>query len=134
MKSFGKDRALAAIAVVLVVAAIIRGLFMIGPLDGQRKRKFDDKRTADLQQVATLIDYYYTTHHELPEYIGMVYRETGINRLPLDPETGESYSYRIISSDSYELCAKFSMKSDDRTDFRWAHNTGKTCYRLSVRH
>ncbi len=134
MKSFGKDRVLAAVAVVLVVAAVIRGLFMIGPLDEQRKRKFDDKRKADLQQVVTLIDYYYSTHHELPEHIGVVFKETGINSLPLDPETGESYSYRIISADTYELCAKFSMKSDDRTDFRWAHNTGKTCYRLSVRH
>jgi hypothetical protein len=134
MSRFSKDSLLAAIASVLVVAAVIRGLFMIGPLDEQRKRKFDEKRIADLQQASTSINYYYSTHHELPEHLTALAGEPGLKIQLIDPETSDPYSYKKLSADTYELCAKFSMESDDRMDFRWSHKAGKTCYRLTVRH
>jgi hypothetical protein len=132
MKRSHQEKVLAFIITLAVVAVIIKGLFMIGPLEEQRKRRFDDKRVSDLQQIESSIHYYYNENYVLPESLAELSRKRSINGSTTDPESGKPYSYRVISSDTYELCVEFSGKSFDLAEERWGHNPGKKCFRRNV--
>jgi len=133
MKPVGKDGVLGIVVSLLVVAAVVRGLFMIGPIDEQRNRKFDERRLSDLQRIVSSVEFYYRTHQELPENLDVLAKQPA-SRVPLfDPESGKPYGYRRLSPDSYELCATFALESDESTALRWSHKAGPACFRLSVR-
>jgi hypothetical protein len=132
MMNAGKERLLAAAFTLLVIAAVIRALFMIGPIGEQRQRKFDEKRLSDLQRISSSINYYFTTHSELPGQLDVLVKEAGMNIPIRDPETGKLYEYHKISSERYELCATFSLGSGDQTELRWSHKAGHACFSMSV--
>lgn len=129
--------------VVLVVTAVITGLFMLGPPVEERRRKLDARRVADLRGAARAVDRYWTTRYALPPSLEALSEERDISLSLLDPETGQPYQYRVLEGDAYELCANFSQ--DDLEDKRttlspaigserfspfWAHGAGRHCYRL----
>lgn len=133
MKRVGKDGVLGIVVSLLVAGAVVRGLFMIGPIDEQRNRKFDERRLSDLRQIVSSVEFYDRTHHKLPESLDVLAELPG-SRVPLlDPESGKPYGYRRLSPDSYELCATFAGESDESTALRWSHKAGRACFRLSVR-
>ncbi|HHE32948.1 MAG TPA: hypothetical protein ENL07_10105 [Chlorobaculum parvum] len=125
MKPVGKDGVLGIVVSLLVVAAVVRGLFMIGPIDEQR--------LSDLQRIVSSVEFYYRTHQELPENLDVLAKQPA-SRVPLfDPESGKPYGYRRLSPNTYELCATFALESDESTALRWSHKSGQACFRLSVR-
>ncbi|MBF0585402.1 hypothetical protein INT08_03185 [Prosthecochloris sp. N3] len=133
MKRVGKGWVLGVAVSLLVAAAVVRGLFMIGPIEEQRNRRFDERRLADLQRIASSVEFYYRSYDELPESLNALERlpESRVPRL--DPESGEPYTYRRISAEFYELCATFALESGESTGLRWAHKAGPACFRLRVR-
>ncbi|ARM30802.1 hypothetical protein [Prosthecochloris sp. HL-130-GSB] len=132
MRLAGKGWILAIAVSLLVAAAVVRGLVMIGPIDEQRSRKFDQRRLSDLQRIASAVELYYRTYDELPDSLGVLETLPGSASL-LDPESGKPYTYRPVSADSYELCAVFALESDESTALRWSHKAGPACFRLKVR-
>ena len=133
MRLFGNGWMLGIAVSLLVAAAVVRGLFMIGPIEEQRKRKFDERRLSDLQRIASSVEFYYRTHDELPDNLDVLATlpEGSVPRM--DPESGKPYTYRRISADSYELCATFALASDESMPLRWAHKAGPACFRHRVR-
>lgn len=133
MRRAGKEGLLAVVVSLLVVAAVVRGLVMIGPIDEQRDRKFDERRLSDIQRIAASVEFYYRDHHELPGSLAVLATLPGA-KLPLaDPQTGKAYGYHRLSADTYELCATFALQSGESTPLRWAHKAGQACFRLNVR-
>ncbi|MBN1929528.1 MAG: hypothetical protein JW764_08305 [Chlorobiaceae bacterium] len=134
MKRIGKDGVLGIVVSLLVVVAVVRGLFLIGPIDEQRNRKFDERRLSDLQRIVSSVEFYYRTHHELPDSLDALATLPG-SRIPLvDPESGKPYGYRRLSPETYELCASFALESDESTALRWSHKAGTACFHQRVRH
>lgn len=133
MKITWNSRVLAAIVSAAVVAVVIRALVLIGPIGEQRKMKFDARRVSDFQQIASSIDAYAGTHKALPESLRKLEKEQGLPLPIIDQETGKAYTYKVISDDTYELCAQFSGESRERFDYRWGHKAGPACFRLRVR-
>jgi len=92
--------------VVLVLAAIISSFFMVDSPVTSRMRNFDRQRVDNLNSLTYMIDSDYNNTKALPASLSGAKYE-GI----IDPETKQPYEYRVISADSYELCATFSLKA-----------------------
>lgn len=126
-------------ATVVVVAAIVLGFFHIELPEERRAVLFDQERVQDLQDIQFRVGEYYRAKQELPtsltalETIGFGYE------LPTDPETEAVYEYRVLTTESFELCATF--ETDSATEERarssarpfgiegnWEHGAGYTCF------
>jgi len=135
------SRALVAIASVVMLAAVISGIFVLGSPTHQRALKLDDQRTSGLSMLSSAINAYRSEHQALPAGLQAV----GFgNRTFKDPVSAVPYEYIITGSDSYQLCAIFidasapdgygergSFTSTNNT--RWQHPAGRHCFVFSIR-
>ena len=70
----------------------------------------------------------------LPESLEELSREPGV-RVSSDPDTGESYRYRTLGADEFELCATFARASEPQPGSGvdvWQHPAGAHCFMLKV--
>lgn len=111
-------RVLAGAVSLLVAAAATLGLLIAGSPSRERERQFDNDRVADLSAIASAADSVYVNEGRLPDSLdelerlaseGKVYRADTV-----DPQTGVPYGYRTITTETYELCAVFSLPSADK--------------------
>jgi hypothetical protein len=135
VRNAGKGIFVASVAV--VVTAVIGGLILLGSPTQERMRRLDARRVVDLRAVASAVDLYWTRHGSLPSSPEELSKEPGVSVKPLDPETGHRYEYRILSGNTYELCAHFAHDAAEEQgtlhkDF-WSHGAGRQCFRLEVR-
>ena len=127
--------------VVLVLAAVVSGLFIIGSPAEQRLQRFDQQRVNDLQNITWQIENYYRTNEELPKSLDEL--DISDPRMVLqDPETAERYNYEIIADKEYKLCAKFNLSSEESDssyrypvakDYDWSHPEGEYCFKRDVK-
>lgn len=137
----------------VIILGIALGFLAAGSPETERKRTFDDRRASDLSNLASCIDQYAGEYGRLPETITTLEKSNGSNYFcsfsKNDPETGDAYAYHIIipsrvvettTEAEYELCANFSLPSDEtvnqNTSYlyngtasgKWsAHNAGLEC-------
>lgn len=127
----------AAVAVV-VAAAIIGGIMMLGSPAQARLERLDERRVEDLGALSGAIDFYWTRRGGLPTALDSLRLEPGAAAAPMrDPGTGAWYEYQPVSAREYEVCASFDRPSpprtDDRADLFWSHGVGRQCFRREVR-
>jgi type II secretory pathway pseudopilin PulG len=129
----------------VVVAAVVVGVYLAGSPATRRARRFDDLRVRDLRRLSAAIDQYRRESGSLPVDLDVLGRNPRTTAKLTDPETSARYEYRVIehTSDrpSYELCASFGTEtgeglanrrsSEDRNDFWW-HRTGRQCFVIEV--
>jgi len=125
-------KAVAAVAVLVVLGALGAGFYLVGPPADARARRLDGRREHDLRQLRLAIDLYWTRHNILPASLDDLAREAGTGIYSRDPETGEPYAYSVKPADTYEVCAAFTRDSEARGDF-WSHGAGKQCFRIIAR-
>lgn len=118
-----------------VITAVVAGLAILGSPVEERRLRMDEKRIADLQMLASVIDSYRARDRRFPASPGELEREGGGLRTR-DPRTGRSYEYRVLDTVQYELCAHFERSSaeagTDRAGF-WYHGRGRTCFRMDAK-
>ncbi len=130
------------IVVAFVTITAIGGLWTAGSPAKERARRFDDRRISELQSISYAIDNYWNLKKALPRDLETLSaeRDTNISSI-LDPETSSPYEYIITDTDSYELCATFTMPTSPEsneayaptgTEF-WQHGEGRTCFPVDVR-
>ena len=128
----------------VVLASIVSGFFIIGTPAVQRDRRFDEERVSDLQMLQSEIVSYWDQKNVLPQNLSDLENSISGFTVQKDPETAESYEYRVIDSLTFELCATFKRSSNDSgvvsvtTDPRlyrgissrqnWEHEVGRTCF------
>ena len=128
----------------VVLASIISGFFIIGTPAVQRDRRFDEERVSDLQILQSEIVSYWDRKDALPQNLSDLENSISGFTVQKDPETAESYEYRVIDSLTFELCATFKRSNNDfgvvsvTTDphlYRgissrqnWEHGEGRTCF------
>ena len=118
--------AYASIAVVAIAIAI--GLYLSGSPGEQRLRRLDERRVADLQQLASAIQVYHRQTGQLPPDLERLVDGRRLSSLPRDPVTDAPYELRITADERFELCAEFSRASvAERADDFWSHGPGRKC-------
>jgi len=128
---------LAATVVAVVAVAVVAGLILLGSPAQERMRKLDARRVSDLREAANAVDFHWTRHGCLPSSLEELSRKPGVHVKLLDPETEQPYEYRVLSGNTYELCAHFAHDTAEEhnalhKDF-WSHGSGRYCFRLEVK-
>jgi hypothetical protein len=136
-RSEGSTR-LAIVLSVAVAAAVAAAIVMIDP-PAQRQRRLDERRVADLMEIFQQINTYWNRHGAFPSDLAELDSEPGFDTPPREPGTSTPYGYEVKDTDSYQLCANFSLDTGalrypqwDRNGSKWAHPAGRFCFDLDV--
>ena len=136
------------LVIAVVLGAVVFGFTMVGTPNHARKLRFDQTRVNNLQDIQSEIIYYWQNAHKLPENIAQLnssnsrYGSQYIK--PVDPVTGEDYTYKATGAEEFMLCATFDLSSEDpwatnRTapkanyEFEsWDHEAGSQCFTRKI--
>lgn len=92
----------------VVIVAIVAGFFIIGTPQEARQYRLDEQKVSDLQNIQWQLVNYWQQKQVLPTTLGELTDPISGFVVPLDPQTGEQYSYERVSQTSFELCAIFN--------------------------
>ncbi len=105
-KKFGPRVVSGSLVSLLVLIVVILGFVVFGGPSTQRDKGLDRARANDIQLLQSQIDGYYFEQGSLPKDLSGL-SAIGVSSMPKDPQTGESYEYKVTGKDSYQLCANF---------------------------
>jgi uncharacterized protein DUF5671 len=116
-----------------VALAIVLGFLSLGRPSVQRLVQADNKRVANLGELANQIkSKWMSSNHVLPSNIDGVPSASFLK----DPVTHAPYEYRAKGANKYELCATFSTDTRQDTpqgeDAFWNHPKGHFCFALDA--
>jgi hypothetical protein len=119
---------------VVVAAAVVAGFLVMGSPGEVRLRRLDERRVGHIRQIARSVALFWTVNDHLPESLGQLSEVGGVAETPSDPESGAPYSYRVIDSVRYELCAEFARRTEGLAlrpaEQLWSHGQGRQCFEL----
>lgn len=130
----------------IVAVSVISGFFVAGSPFRERLRKFDERRVQDLQNIQWQIVNYWQRKEKLPAALEGLRDDISGYVVPVDPESGSSYPYRVLDDFQFELCADFKAESREiplgaaKPVFpegrgfseSWTHGIGKTCFSRTI--
>lgn len=133
-------RTLAVVSGVIVVGAIVGGLFLIGSPGEARSAKLDARRVSDLRSIAQGIDAHWNRRGSLPADVAELEEILPHGVTLADPETNQPYTYRPVDDGVYELCAVFETdctEHERRCARDWSrdvrignHGMGEQCFEV----
>jgi hypothetical protein len=132
-------------ATVVVLIAIIWGIWLTGSPLSERERKFDERRVEQLRAISNEIRSITlgknisrpTDEIELERPLPQTLQEVVDNAVyqkPVitDPETGAAFEYSVQDATHYQLCAVFNAIRDEQFDIFWNHPAGRHCFDVDV--
>jgi hypothetical protein len=143
-------RTVAGVTALVVLIAIITGFFIVGSPAKQRAQRFDDRRLSDLQSIQWQVVAYWQNTGHLPEMTDDLIDSLTGSTVPIDPETGEAYTYTKENDLSFTLCATFALDAKEdgsigarprmidapilelKGDQHWDHAAGRTCFTRTI--
>jgi hypothetical protein len=135
-------RALLLGAVATLVAGVVGvAVLVVDSPAEERRRRLDERRVADLTELAGAIDSYRAREGVLPADLDALAGWQGFDPPAADPETAAPYRYRITGERTYELCATFVTATQDRRprpvrsrrQAFWHHPAGDHCFVLEAK-
>ena len=134
------------VIVAAVIAAVLWGFAVIGSPFQQRNKRFDEIRVNDLSAIQNYVTNYWQNKGMLPANLSNLDDSLLGIIVPVDPETGEPYEYRVTNdlTLTFELCATFVAESTDdqraipqiypprSKDYNWQHGAGFTCFERKI--
>lgn len=134
------SKILVAASSLIMAAVIVSGFFIVGNPWDERKGRFDDQRLFDLQNLQGQIINYWQLKEKLPEKLDDLKDDVSGFVPPKDPETDASYEYRSAGKTAFELCAAFTLSSDERKGRpqysfgkdSWSHAEGRHCFSRTI--
>lgn len=132
---------------IAVIATIISGVLIMGTPSQVRMYKLDASRVSDLQSIQWQVVNYWQSKEALPNNLTELSDPISGYSLPVDPETGESYTYKYVSTYTFELCANFAAQSQEGTQQAsiarptkyggieqdsWWHTEGENCFTRTI--
>ncbi|MCB9802701.1 hypothetical protein H6761_01615 [Candidatus Nomurabacteria bacterium] len=137
---------IAATLLVIMVASIVWGFFLIGAPSQQRDHRFDEQRVQDLQLLQSQIINYWQNKEVLPTELSQLENDISGYQVANDPETKADYQYQVLGDLSFELCADFTTNSEDFVNGsqaaryyypsidsqNWEHKSEKTCFERTI--
>lgn len=99
--------------IVLTIAVIVSGFFIIGSPAHVRDLRYDDQKVSDLQNIQYQVLNYWQTKRALPTDLAVLADPLSGNTVPVDPQSNESYTYKTTGALSFQLCATFNAPTPD---------------------
>ena len=131
----------------VIFASIIYGVMLIGSPALQKAKQLDDQRVNDLSSIQNQIVYtQWETKGTVPTALDTLKDPISGYMVPTDPETKTSYGYKMISKNSFQLCATFKTivsttttntkiavpvsypYRTDQINENWQHQATTTCF------
>ncbi len=131
-------------SIIAALAVIVYGFYIAGSPFKQRQVRFDSQRVSDLQTIQSQTVYYWQQKGKLPQSLGDLVDSISGFTPPADPDTNQSYEYKTTGNLSFELCADFSLPSDESKTYaqryaipagskdNWEHSAGHVCFSRSI--
>ena len=128
----------------IVMAATIGGFFIVGSPFQERMRRFDQRRTEDLQSMQWQIVSYWQRKEKLPENLNQLRDDISGFLPPSDPETSIPYEYLVLRPLKFELCATFKTINNIGPAMglkpiglgmeaqNWKHGAERTCFERAI--
>lgn len=132
----------------IVLAAVVTGFFVIGSPAEQRKLQYDQSRVDDLSYLQSEILNYWQSKAVLPTELSALNDELRGVRVPQDPENSTNYEYEVKGPNRFALCATFNLPYIDPQPTyvkpqysydglfignpTWEHQAGKTCFERTI--
>ncbi len=124
----------------VVVAAVVWGVAVVGTPGTARLQRFDHQRLEDLwtifREVQSLCqdpDIKNELKRALPDTLDELAAQARSERINLtDPETRQRYVYTVKDGTTYELCATFSLERDSDVAVFWNHPSGRHCFTVDA--
>jgi hypothetical protein len=132
---------LAGVVSVVVLAAVVTGIVILGSPSEERARRLDRRLVEELSSIKTAVDSYYSKNGILPESLDELWKGSpGLDlNAPFDvirdPVPPNAYRYRVVAADAFELCGTFERASEPRVSSGvdvWQHLAGAHCFPLKV--
>ena len=107
-------RVVGTVAVVVMTGVVAYGFAQLGPPSEERHRRLDHRRVEDLKRIARAVDRFVSRHERLSasidEATGDSQLKSGVasrlhSRNVRDPTTALPYTYRVLTDQTYEMCA-----------------------------
>ena len=130
---FIRDSWMAAFAALVVAAMVVWGFSSLGAPKTQRALRADATRVQSLYQLSLKIHGPWTANSVLDRKLPTSLDElTDVQRY--DPFTHAPYDYHVKGGSQYELCAMFSLPSqqDESHPNMWSHPAGHYCFSLDA--
>jgi hypothetical protein len=130
-----RHSAFAAAATIAVLAGVVLGFRSLGGPGRQREISADEKRSADLLNLANAVNRWYFAEKRLPSDVNLLRAQEPALSIE-DPITHMPYEYRPAAETSYQLCATFAVDSaaswvSPGQSRRFAlHPAGRHCFSL----
>ena len=135
------------IIALIVLAAVVYGVVVIGSPAQQRAKMMDERRINDLSSIQSQIVYsHWQNKGDIPASLDELKDPISNFVVPTDPETKDSYEYKKLLKNSFELCATFKTVSATTTsnvitaapvsypyvngmaNENWQHGAERTCF------
>ena len=138
LKTSKLPRTLGAVTLVVIIATLVGGFFIIDSPATSRAKAFDQDRLNDISQLQYQVQDFYRRNAALPATLTELEAEGySLQNVLRDPQTDELYEYAVIDNTHFELCASFT--TDNRNDSEterfygpggknFAHGAERTCY------
>ncbi|MBX4211180.1 MAG: hypothetical protein KW806_00045 [Candidatus Yanofskybacteria bacterium] len=129
-----------------VIVATVSGFAIAGSPMSQRDVRSDERRVQDLQSMQWQIISFWQGKNRLPDTIDELRNDISGYVPPVDPITGQPYSYSAQSSLRFQLCATFQTSSQDESNptmprsyapealvnDTWQHDAGHQCFTRTI--
>jgi hypothetical protein len=101
-----------AVCIGILVLLAVALYFIFDPLGTQSNAR-DAERKSDMAKIQTALGFYYQQNHKYPSDLNSLV-PTFLSSLPLDPQSGGGYSYKLLdSSNNYQLCISYELQSQE---------------------
>ncbi|MBI5794018.1 hypothetical protein HZA87_02950 [Candidatus Uhrbacteria bacterium] len=131
---------------IVVVGAIVASFILIGSPGKQRDVRMDQQRVGDLQSIQSQVLSYWIQKEVLPTTLDDLKDPFSGYEAPVDPVTGEPYTYTVKGELEFEVCASFETEvTEDGNNVyptmpyggygvtgNWAHGIGTTCFTRTI--
>jgi hypothetical protein len=126
----------------LVLVTIVAGFFIVGTPQQVRILKQDAVRVQDLQNIQWQVVNYWQQKEVLPKSMDELNDPISDPIIPVDPKTGEPYTYKATGKMTFSLCATFEAAGGQNgTAIRpvaggvsenWQHEAGEVCFERTI--
>lgn len=141
-----RQKVYAIIAMTLVLGSIVGGFVIMGSPMTQRKIRFDEQKTQNLQTIQWQIVNYWQQKQALPVQLSDLNDPISSFIVPLDPQTAQPYEYKKTGAMSFELCANFNLENHTTAkdeysravsamyemNENWNHGVGRACFTRTI--
>jgi len=141
------------VVVIIAIATIIAGFFIVGTPAQARLARFDSQKVNDLQNIQSQIIVFYQAKQKLPETINDLNNSLSYGPIPTDLQTKTAYAYLPGEGLSFKLCAVFNAESKTNYIYQdqenraamsipagikgapqdnWQHGSGQVCFDRTI--